>query len=124
MKKHPIFLILILFTVFASSCKYDFILPEVVVPVTDVSFAEDVAPIFSTADKCTACHKPGVTAPDLTAANAYSQIMANYVNTAAPEESLIYSYPSPSTSTHNWKKYTAGEAALILQWIEEGAENN
>ena len=124
MKKHPIFLILILFSVFASSCKYDFILPEVVVPVTDVSFAEDVAPIFSNNDKCTSCHKPGGTSPDLTAANAYAQIMANYVNTASPAESVIYALPAPSTSTHNWKKYTVGEAALILKWIEEGAENN
>lgn len=124
MKKHPIFLILILFSVFASSCKYDFILPEVVVPVTDVSFAEDVAPIFSNGDKCTACHNPGETAPDLTTANAYAQIRTNYVNTAAPEESVIYSYPSPTTNTHMRRKYTASEAALILQWIEEGAENN
>jgi len=124
MKKHPIFCILILFSVFASSCKYDFIMPEVVVPVTDVSFAEKVAPIFTNNDKCTACHKPGSTAPDLTAANAYAQIMTKYVNTATPEESLIYSYPAPTTSTHMRKKYTANEAAIILQWIEEGAENN
>ena len=124
MKKHPIFLILILFSVFASSCKYDFILPEVVVPVSDVSFAEDVAPIFSTGDKCISCHKPGGTSPDLTAANAYAQIMANYVNTATPEESVIYAYPAPTTSTHMRRKYTAGEANIILQWIEEGAENN
>lgn len=124
MKKHPIYCILILFSVFASSCKYDFILPEVVVPVTDVSFAENIVPIFSTGNKCTSCHKPGATAPDLTAANAYAQITANYINTAAPAESVIYKYLAPSTSTHNWKKYTAGEAALILQWIEEGAENN
>lgn len=123
MKKYPIFLILILFSVFISSCKYDFILPEVVVPVTDVSFAEDVAPIFSTGDKCTSCHNTGGEAPDLTAANAFAQI-SGLINTTTPAESVIYSLPAPSTNTHNWKKYTAGEAAIILQWITEGAENN
>lgn len=124
MKKYPIFLVLILFSVFISSCKYDYILPEVVVPVSDVSFSEDVAPIFSNGSKCTSCHKAGGTAPDLTAANAYAQISANYVNKTSPAESIIYAFPAPTTSTHNWKKYTASEAALVLQWIEEGAENN
>lgn len=124
MKKYPIFLILILFSVFISSCKYDFILPEVVVPVTDVSFADDVAPIFSNGNKCTSCHNTGGTAPDLSAANAFAQITAGYINTTTPAESVIYAFPAPTTTTHNWKKYTAGEAAIILQWITEGAENN
>lgn len=124
MKKQPIFLILILFALTLGSCKYDFILPEEVPQVNDVSFSQDVAPIFSANNKCTSCHNGGSTSPDLTAANAYSQITANYINTTLPEESLIYTFPNPTTNTHNWKKYTAGEAAIILQWIKEGAKNN
>ena len=128
MKKHPIFLILILFSVFICSCRYDFILPEVVPPPDNngepISFSTQIAPIFSTGDKCTKCHKVGSTAPDLTLANAYSQIMSKYVNTANPAESKIYSLPTPSTSDHSWKKYSTGEAAIILQWITEGAKNN
>jgi len=124
MKKHPIFLILILFSLLISSCKYDYILPEVIAPVSDVSFSEDVLPIFSTGDKCTSCHSvAGATSPDLTAANAYAQI-SGLINSTTPAESKIYSYPAPSTGTHTWKKYTAGEAAIILQWITEGAKNN
>ena len=123
MKKHPIFLILVLFSLAMGSCKYDFILPEEVGPISNVSFATQVAPIFSTGDKCTSCHKPGATAPDLTAANAFAQI-SGLINTTTPEESIIYSFPAPSTNTHNWKKYSAGEAAIVLKWIEEGAKNN
>lgn len=128
MKKHTIFLILIFFSFLISSCRYDFILPEEIPVITPgdepISFAKQIAPIFSNGDKCIACHKPGNTAPDLSAANAYAQIVPKYVNTTKPDESKIYLYTSPATSTHNWKKYSAVEAATILAWIKEGAKNN
>jgi hypothetical protein len=123
MKKHPIFLILVLFSLSIGSCKYDYILPEEVGPISDVKFSTQVAPIFSTEDKCTSCHKAGATSPDLTAANAFAEI-SGLINTTTPEESIIYAYPSPNTNTHTRKKYTAVEAATILQWIKEGAKNN
>jgi hypothetical protein len=37
---------------------------------------------------------------------------------------MIYSFPGPTTSTHSWKKLTAGQAAIILAWIKDGAKNN
>ena len=127
MKKNTLFLVLILFSLFMGGCKYDFILPEEV-PVIDnggnpISFATKVAPIFSTED-CISCHKSGVTSPDLTAANSYSQIVPKYVNTTTPADSKLLTYPGPTTGTHTWKKLTANEAALILAWITEGAKNN
>lgn len=127
MKKHNIFFGLILFALFLGGCKYDFVLP-VEVPVIDnggdpISFATQVAPIFSTGDKCTECHKTGgVAMPDLSAANAYNQLMAKYVNTSAPEQSEILSVPG--SSSHSWKKFTPTESAIILAWIKEGAKNN
>lgn len=121
MKKQSIFLILILFSLTIGSCKYDFILPEEIPQVNDVSFSEQVAPIF--ANKCTACHKSGSTSPDLTAGNAFNEIQG-LINTATPAESKIYLYPAPTTNTHRQRKYSAGEAAIILQWITEGAKNN
>ena len=125
MKKRTIFFTFLLFALFVNSCKYDFILPEVVPPITGtVSFATQVAPIFSTANKCTACHNTGGQTPDLTAANAYASIVPNLISTSTPENSLIYSFPAPATSTHSWKKFTAGEAATILAWIKNGAPNN
>lgn len=123
MKKKSIYFILILFSLLIVRCKYDFILPaEVPVIVEPISFASQVAPIFSTGNKCTACHKPGSTSPDLTSANAYSQITAKYINTTNPEESKIYTMPG--SSAHSWKSYTADEAAIILAWIKQGALNN
>jgi hypothetical protein len=129
MKNHPIILILVLFALFANSCKYDFILPEEVAPPIDnggaaISFATQIAPIFSAGDKCTSCHKSGGQTPDLSAANAYSQISTKYVKTASPETSQIYTEAAPSTAVHTWKKYTSNEAALLLAWIKEGAKNN
>lgn len=117
MKKNTIFLILILFSVFLGSCKYDFILPEVVVPVNDVSFAESVAPIF--AQKCISCHN--TQSPVLTSDVAFAQIVPGYVNTTSPETSKIYTVPTSGT---HFATITATQAALILQWITEGAKNN
>jgi len=123
MKKRTIFLILILFSLFISSCKYDFIIPVEVTPVTGpVSFATQVAPIFSTSSKCISCHKTGGQAPDLTTANAFASIVPNLVNTTTPESSLIYTFPGGSS--HSWKGYTASESAIVLAWIQQGAKNN
>jgi hypothetical protein len=128
MKRRTIFVILVLFSLFLNGCKYDFILPEAVTPPdtggTAISFSTQIAPIFSTGSKCTSCHKPGGQAPDLTAASAYAQIMSKYVNTGSPADSKIYTFPSPTSGTHSWKKYTTAEAALLLAWITEGAKNN
>jgi len=121
MKKHPIYLILILFSLFISSCKYDTILPVVVIPVNNVSFATQVAPIFSTGNKCTSCHKPGATSPDLTLADAYASIVPQYVSLTTPESSVVY--VNASSGNHK-ATVTATQAALILQWIKEGAKNN
>jgi len=46
------------------------------------------------------------------------------VKTASPETSQIYTEAAPATAVHTWKKYTSGEAALLLAWIKEGAKNN
>jgi len=124
MKKRNILLILLFFALFANSCKYDFILPEEVpVITTPPTFAAQVAPIYTT-ENCIACHYTGGQSPDLTAANAYAQIVPNLVNLTTPESSLIYAFPSPTTSTHTWKKYKASEAAIVLAWIKDGAKNN
>jgi len=125
MKKSTIFLISLLFALFVNGCKYDFILPEIVPPITGpVKFSTQVVPIFSAGNKCTACHNTGGTAPDLTAANAFAQIVPDLVNLGTPASSKIYSFPAPATGTHSWKKYSAGEAAIILAWITEGAKDN
>jgi hypothetical protein len=123
MKKRSLFLILLLFALFIGGCKYDFITPDYVPPVkAGVSFSTQVAPIFSTGDKCTSCHNTGGQTPDLTPVNAYSQIVPDLVNTSSPENSVILT--KPGSSSHSWKDYTATERSIILTWVTEGAKNN
>jgi hypothetical protein len=125
MKKNILFLVLIIFSLFMGGCKYDFVVP-VEVPVIDnggnpISFVTQVAPIFSTGNKCTECHKSGGQAPDLTPANAFAQLGSKYINLSSPATSLLLTHPG--SSAHTQKAFTALEAATILKWIEEGAKN-
>ena len=123
MKKRTIFFSLLVFSLFVCGCKYDFITPDYVPPVAPgVSFSIQVAPIFSTGDKCTQCHKSGGQSPDLTSSNAYSQIVPGLVDTANAAASIILTVPG--SSKHSWKGYTATESATIRGWITEGAKKN
>ena len=127
MKKFTTYFLLFTVGLLLNACTYDFIAEEELPPVdpnVDVLFSTQIVPIFNS--KCVDCHKPGGTAPDLTAANAYNSIMSmNLVNTANPPSSIIYTYPDPANaSTHSWKKYSAAEAQLVLTWIQQGAKNN
>lgn len=122
MKKRNIFFILTVFSLFLWGCRYDFIVPDEV-PVVDqedpVSLATQVVPIL--AAKCTECHKTGGQTPDLTAANAYSQLVPKYVSTTSPATSKVYVF---ATSGAHYAKVSAAQGALILTWIQEGAKNN
>ena len=120
MKKHSIFLILILVSLFLNGCKYDFILPEVVPPIDNTkptSFATQIVPIFTS--KCTLCHN--TQAPVMTADVAYSQLVPNFVNTTSPTSSVLYI--NATSGTHGGT-VSATQAALILAWITQGAQNN
>ncbi|MBE0650999.1 MAG: hypothetical protein IH595_09165 [Bacteroidales bacterium] len=131
MKKHyNYFLIFIslLFIAALSSCQYDNVVPQPVTPIDTtqvISFATQVQPIFS-AQNCTNCHKTGGQSPDLTSGHSYNSIISlNLVDLNNPENSLIYWYPDPAdTQHHNWQKYTASQAQIVLQWIKQGALNN
>ena len=111
--------------VFAASCQYKFIV-EPVVPPPDpedtISFSEQIVPIFSE-QGCIGCHNSGGQQPDLTPDNAYNSITnMGLVNTGDPVASKIYYYPLPDGS--HFAKYTSAQAALVLQWIEQGALDN
>jgi hypothetical protein len=129
MKSLKFLFTVVLIAFFFVGCKYDFIVPEEI-PVIDpddpnaeqISFSSDIVPIFES--KCTACHTTGKQRPDLSAANAYSSLNSTrYLNSSDAELSFIYTKPNPDASgTH--QKYSAGEAALVLGWIQQGAKNN
>lgn len=138
MKIIKLLLIVVLVTSLFSACKYSFIVPfETPVEPENpdnpdkpdstivVSFKNEIIPIWNTGNYCTSCHTTGKQAPDLTPDKAYAAInTTRYINSTTPEESKIYKYPHPDTSTHTRKKYNSAQAALILKWIKEGAKNN
>lgn len=105
-----------------SSCEYKTIqIPET--PIPDViSFSANVEPIF-TSQSCVSCH-PGMHKPDLTIGKAYSslQSVSGYVVKDNPETSLIYTKPFPGGG--HAKEYTKSQAATVLKWIQQGAQNN
>jgi hypothetical protein len=111
--------------VFVSSCQYKFIVePEVPPPDPEdtISFAQEIVPIFQE-QGCTGCHNTGGTPPDLSADNAYNSIISlGLVDADSAENSRIYTYPHPDGNHYN--KYTSAQAALVLQWIEQGAQDN
>ncbi len=132
MKILKLFLMLVLIIFLFSECRYSFIVPEEI-PVIDpndpnapqVSFTNDILPIFTNGNNCTACHNTGGTPPDLTVGKAYASLNSKrFINTATPAESKIYQYIETSTSTHTRKKYTPAQAALVLGWIQQGAKDN
>jgi hypothetical protein len=127
MKKIIQYLMMLLVSLMATSCYYDEMPPEAVIPIPDVvSYSEDVQPLW---DKdCISCHKPGETAPDLTAANSYLALTQNsrYViagNAAGSKlhKSLVGDGASIMPTEGKWSD---SKIALVDKWINDGALNN
>jgi hypothetical protein len=96
---------------------------EITRPVT---FSQDIVPLFSNNCSLSGCHISGGKPPDLSASNAFSSLtVGNYLNTTAPESSIIYQWMTGKKST---PMPTGGinkdYNALILAWIKQGAQNN
>lgn len=105
-----------------SSCEYEWIQPEKTPVPTEVSFSNDLIPIFDNGCNTGVCHGAGATAPDLTPANAYNALMdGGFVNTDTPEASSLYT----TMATGTMKNYTTpGDEDIVLGWIQQGAKNN
>lgn len=108
----------------AASCTYTVPVEEEIPPIEDdVLFGQDIEPIF-TNQGCISCHAGSGASGglDLSTGNAYASIVANDAVIANdPEGSLIYTRP---TVNHYGKQYTAQEAALVEEWINQGALDN
>ena len=116
-----IFIILLVFVGCLTSCDYKWIeTEEIQLPEGPVSFSEQIVPIFQ--NNCTDCHSS--TSPVLTQGEAYNNlIQGGYINTDQPRQSTLYKkvdsgHPGGSSSL------SSKQLALILRWIEQGAENN
>ena len=132
MKILRLLLVVTVLAFMCTDCRYSFLVPEEGSGIDpedpdapQISFSQEIEPIFNNNNKCTECHTTGKQRPDLSTGNAFNSINSSrYINDATPAESLIYKHPHPSSSTHSQKKYSAAEADLILAWIIQGAKNN
>jgi len=127
MKKSNIYFLLFAFGLLLNACTYDFIVKEELPPVdptVTIQFASQIAPLFASNQyQCISCHKTGGTAPDLSAANAYSSLITlKLIDTTTPASSKLLTFPG--SASHSWAKFSASESQLILTWIQQGAKNN
>jgi hypothetical protein len=125
--KKIIFGLLFLFLILGwQGCIYDFVAPDVTTPVdpsVPILFATQIQPIFTA--NCILCHKTGGTSPDLTAGNAYNSINSSkYINTSSPAQSLIYRRVIPTGGFTGHFNLPSDQAALLLGWIQQKAQNN
>jgi mono/diheme cytochrome c family protein len=127
MKKIFQYLMALTVSLLATSCYYDEMPPDAVTPIPEtVSYSNDVQPLWN--ESCISCHKPGATAPDLTAANSYSALTLNnkYVipsNAAGSKlhKSLVGDGAAVMPTSGKWSD---SKIALVDKWINAGALNN
>lgn len=106
-----------------GGCYNDAVLPEGPgeIPL-DVSFSQDIIPIFNASCNVAGCHNAGGIPPDLTAANAFSSLNnGGYINTSDPANSKLYQRMASDMPPSG---INAGDNALVLAWIEQGALDN
>ncbi len=108
------------------SCKYDDVLPVPIDPGIQISFSQDVVPIFVASCNKSGCHNGSGPSPDLRASVAYESLWSGgLIDTMTVENSGLYLWmnglkglPMPIEGVNS------GYVATVLQWIEQGAKNN
>lgn len=109
---------------FLNSCYYDTLVEEPVQEIpndpddpnyVEISFNSDIQPIFN--NNCVGCHS--VVNPNLTAGNAYTNLVPEYVTAGDSDASKLYNQIS---SGHG--DASNNDIELIKAWIEQGAKNN
>ena len=122
--------IAILFVV-SPGCEYDYTEPLEIIITDEVSFSEDIQPIFTVfCNTGAGCHSGTSYASslvDLSEGVAYGELMtsgdkAPYIDTTAPESGLLYTKINIGGTMEQYT--TPTDRAIILKWIEQGALNN
>lgn len=125
MKNSKLILGMIIFHMLWNACRKDYL--QVEVKTTPVSFQVDIIPILNTnCNMVSSCHSSGGEVPDLSEANAYSQLLdLGYVDTNSPESSKLYVLMNSSSNPMPpGGKLSSDKISNILAWIEQGAQNN
>jgi hypothetical protein len=118
-----LFLFLVGILLISSCAKDTLVLPQSNInPNLKISFKDTIQPIFTSSCLGSSCHS-GSVAPDLSAGKAFSSLVSgNYINTATPNQSKIYSEMKPGGGMSG--HCTADQADLVLVWIIQGAKDN
>lgn len=112
-----------------TGCYSDQFEPEPIIidPVDEISFSNDIVPIFVTGCNLSICHATGAVAPDLTPANAYNaMINGGYVNTADPTASEFYLWLIGDGGRDIMPPGGQDNELieLVLGWMQQGALDN
>ncbi|MEA3479646.1 MAG: hypothetical protein U9R60_15790 [Bacteroidota bacterium] len=116
-------IMLFLFTAFLmQSCEYEWIVPDDPEMPDVISYSNNIQPIFDRSCNTSGCHSSGGPSPNLSTEVSYNELLGDgYVNVDDPESSTLYT----SVRFGSMKAYAQpGDAAYILKWIEQGAQNN
>lgn len=127
MKRLLIYISLMLTLVIAfTSCYKDVIKPVLAEdpegPPKQVSFKNELAPIFQSNCALAGCHVSGAHKPYLLASESYLQIVnGGFINTAIPKQSVLYKEVYGDMS-----QYITSQAnrQKVYDWIRNGAPNN
>ena len=109
-----------------NSCKYDDVLPPEPDPGIQISFSQDIIPIFAASCNMSGCHNGAGPSPDLRAEVAYESLFTGaLIDTLQPINSELYLWMSGARGLPMpIQGVNAGYVATVLQWIEQGAHSN
>jgi hypothetical protein len=95
---------------------------------TEVFFAKDIVPIFSSKCSMSGCHNTGGHIPDLTVEKGYNALInGNYIDKGTPASSSLYLWLTGKKSTAmpvGGPTNPSNINQLVLAWIKQGAKNN
>jgi len=86
-----------------------------------VSYSVQIQPFFGA--QCTSWHNGGGIPLDLSSGVSFDALNSgNYIDAANPASSIIYTKIAAGGSMEQYASDT--ERALLLKWLEQGAQNN
>jgi hypothetical protein len=107
----------LIFTVACEKVQFE----PIVIPNTDLSFANDIQPILTS--KCVECHPP-TKGLDLNVETAYGELVPEFAaaaDSANPQGSKLY---KKLIGSSHLPRTSDVEKQEILKWISQGAPNN
>jgi hypothetical protein len=109
-----------------SSCYKDIIKPDLPedpnAPPQQVSFKNELAPLFNASCTDVGCHVSGGHHPYMTTNVSYQEIVnGGFVNIALPKQSILYQEIYGDMSAH---MPSLTDRKKVYDWIRNGAPNN